>query len=523
MGRNFVREAVQGSLERKLDVPKIFYGWLGNADDVVEVPNRINYVYVTMNDGMVTQAYNVVVPNILNLPVICGYDQNQLSSGLLKVISVRNIPRQTASTVATPNTLVAHHKSHEWNNANGGNDIVYTELRQFMPLRPSIVSPFSVYINRGVLNLGGAWRYIQAQELNLQDYIPTTLEYGLSGSAVQGRFALISLSASSGSAVVTSGSLKPITSIALTDIPATPAGHYPLCAVYLYYYQEEIVESRTKTDLIDLRYGMFDNTNEVGDIVVPTGKTPTAGYYLTGYDAVSGSFASGSSVLPKTTAPVADYYFTGYDASSGSFSSGSVAPSGGASGSHNSLPGLQGGASGSPGEYYHLTNAQHTIAITASGSGADGYLASSDWQKFNAASGSGVQNLSELLDVDIGSQTDGQALVWDDGSSTWIPGTVSGGSGTSGSQVVPLDHPPVENFYLTGYSAASGSFASGSVIAGAGGSQVVPINTAPVEDFYLTGYDAVSGSFSSGSVVGGTSGSRGTTGVTDVLMVQVFS
>ena len=45
----------------------------------------------------------------------------------------------------------------------------------------------------------------------------------------------------------------------------------------------------------------------------------------------------------------------------------------------------------------------------------------------------------------------------------------------------------------------------------------------PVENFYLTGYNAVSGSFSSGSVVGGTSGSGGTTGVTDVLMVQVFS
>lgn len=47
---------------------------------------------------------------------------------------------------------------------------------------------------------------------------------------------------------------------------------------------------------------------------------------------------------------------------------------------HNGLAGLQGGATD---DYYHLTNAQHTVATTAATSGNDGYLTSSDWTTFN--------------------------------------------------------------------------------------------------------------------------------------------
>ena len=49
--------------------------------------------------------------------------------------------------------------------------------------------------------------------------------------------------------------------------------------------------------------------------------------------------------------------------------------------SHEDLSGLQGGVVG---EHYHLTNAQHTIAVQVASATLDGYLTSEDWSIFNA-------------------------------------------------------------------------------------------------------------------------------------------
>lgn len=47
---------------------------------------------------------------------------------------------------------------------------------------------------------------------------------------------------------------------------------------------------------------------------------------------------------------------------------------------HNDLSGLQGGTTD---EYYHLTSAQHTIAIQAASTSLSGYLSTTDWNTFN--------------------------------------------------------------------------------------------------------------------------------------------
>lgn len=409
--RDVLRETVKESLSGKVDTPRIFYGHLGNLSNVVVVPNQPGYVYVTLNDGSVTTAYNTVAPAVLNLPVICGYDVNQPSSALLKVLSVRNIPRQTNGGISADATYITkHHQSHEWMSNVGGSDIVYLELRQFMPFRPEAVYPMSVKINRGLIRAGSYWKYVEGQTISLESEVPTGgsgVTGFVSGSAIQARFALVSLDATSGSAIITSGSVKSIWQLAISDIPATPANNYPICAVRLYYYQTVIAEAITGTDLIDLRWGMF--TNGLGITNRP----------------------------PIDSPPVTDYYLTGYDAVSGSFSSGSIVI-----GSHNELAGLQGGTSD---EYYHLTAAEHTIAIQAAGSGQAGYLLAADWLRFNATSGSGG-----ISDAPI----DGKQYGRQDGVWTEI----------SGSQVVPVSHTPVESFYMTGYDATSGSFSSGSIV-----------------------------------------------------------
>jgi len=69
---------------------------------------------------------------------------------------------------------------------------------------------------------------------------------------------------------------------------------------------------------------------------------------------------------------------------------------------HNSLQGLQGGTTD---EYFHLTNAQHTVATQAATGSLAGYLASADWATFNGkedvlSAGNGLERSGDTLAVD---------------------------------------------------------------------------------------------------------------------------
>jgi len=58
---------------------------------------------------------------------------------------------------------------------------------------------------------------------------------------------------------------------------------------------------------------------------------------------------------------------------------------------HNDLSGLQGGIAD---EYYHLTNAQHTVATQAASASTNGYLTSTDWSTFNSKGSGSVTSVS---------------------------------------------------------------------------------------------------------------------------------
>ncbi|MFA5416897.1 MAG: hypothetical protein WC341_00425 [Bacteroidales bacterium] len=335
-----LRKTISDKFASKADQPKVLYGFVGNTDNSVVVPGKPNYIYVTLADGIVTEAYNNVVPEVYQLPVVLGIDQNQKTSNLLKVLGIRDVPRQkTGTNIGGP----PHHASHEWLNPSGSTDITYIQLRQFMPLRPRIIEPFEIGIGGAVLQINGAWTAVGDQTIDMEPYIPTS-NVVVSGSQVQALYALVSISALSGSVVVTSGSAMGSFSITTANIPTIPANHFPICAVLLYQNQDRILEARTRTDLIDMRWGMFRNM----------------------------------SVFAQSHVPVSNYYLTGYDAVSGSFSSGSVIVS-----THNALNGLN------VGDYLHLSAAEKANIIQASGSGSNGWLSSVDWLRFNATSGSG--------------------------------------------------------------------------------------------------------------------------------------
>ncbi|MCK9599040.1 MAG: hypothetical protein M0R06_08375 [Sphaerochaeta sp.] len=350
MARRELQQALKNKLSKKAEKQTVWNGFLGNLDGNVAVPGKPNYVYVTTNDGQVSEVYNKVAPAIANLPVSIGFDPSQENSDLLEVLSIRNLPR-FGTTDAAYHTD-GHHASHEWMNKDGNTDVVYVHLRQFMPLRPTIVRPYGIYIWPSMMQIAGVWQAVGGSTVDLIDYKPAP-HTAVSGSAAAALFVLLSISATSGSVIITAGSTKTVGTLAVADIPAVPTNNTPICAVRLYGFQDFISESRLSTDLIDMRLGIPKLANGV----YPVAKNPVANFFLTGYDAVSGSFSSGSM----------------------------AAASGSATGVHNDLSGLQGGTSN---EYYHLTAAEHTIATQASGSGQSGYLSSADWLRFNATSGS---------------------------------------------------------------------------------------------------------------------------------------
>lgn len=363
--KNELRDVIKDRFEQKADKTRTFYGYLGDTAGTVVVPGKSGFVFVTLSDGMVMQAYNTIAPLIRNLPVICGYDPRQARSELFRVLDVRDLPRIGEGT--SINQSSAHHASHEWLNASGSTDILYVHLRQFLPLRPEPVKPYLIYINRAIFQTASSWATVGNVSIDLTSYVPAAA----SGSFGNERFALISISGSTGGFQVTAGSEVASGSSSAAMIPAVPAGHYPICAVRLYSNQQYIIEGRTQTDLIDMRWGMF--REETASQVVPSTHSPVTDFYLTGYDSVTGLFtsgsviggsgsstSSGSQIVPLDHEPVENFYLTGYSAASGSFSSGSVV--GGTSGS-GTFP-----VAHSPVANYYLTGYDAVSGSFSSGS-----------------------------------------------------------------------------------------------------------------------------------------------------------
>lgn len=363
--RNELRDIIQDSQAAKADALPTYYGYMGNPAGEVAVANQPGYVWVTLTDGMITKAYNSFMPEVLNMPVTIGYDPRQRNANLLRILDVRLIPR-TYQNVEQYRTN-AHHASHEWFNPDGGTDVVYVQLRQFMPLRPAPIGtydyntgvatyPFFVQIDRDFQYCGGAWRVVGGSAVDLSGYVPA------SGANLE-KMVLISISGSTGGLQVTSGSAvaKGTITGSYVPIPTTPTGHSPICAVRLYSDQILIVENQIGTDIIDLRWDIFLQ-NSVS---------------LIAHNNTSGLQGGGGNEYYHLTQAQYTALISGSINISGSSSYAATTP-------HNSATGLQGGSAG---EYYHLTNAEHTIATTQADGSHPGYLSASDWTKFNNASG----------------------------------------------------------------------------------------------------------------------------------------
>lgn len=212
---------------------------LGDPAGVVDVPGKRGFVYVLMPDGTVAVAYNVVTPHTPNLPVWVGY--RPWNPAFLTVLDfVAAYPSPSPTTGAGP-----HHQTHEWLNAAGGNDVVYSHARQILPLRVSPVADLEVKVEPGaVLLADGTFAPAPTGTLDLAAYVPSATQC----------YVLVYLDADGALAARAGASIGAFASLAYTDIPAALPGEIALAAIALSAGQTTITETQARQDVVDLRF-----------------------------------------------------------------------------------------------------------------------------------------------------------------------------------------------------------------------------------------------------------------------------
>ena len=231
--------------------------FLGDADGNVAVDGRVGWVYARLEGSDVAlQAYNQTVASIADSPV--WIERIPAVDGVLQIISTRAVTAQSGDEAAGGvYGIPSHANTHRWMAADGGSDPVMVELRQWMPLRVTPTGGLTVKVYPGVLPDGDTWQSVPEQTLDLTSYVPA--------AAGQARLVLLYLT-SAGIFSASAGTAKAAPT--WNDIPALPDDSWSLAIVYLEYGQTEITESRTQTDLMDLRWPQPpDGANAIHDNV----------------------------------------------------------------------------------------------------------------------------------------------------------------------------------------------------------------------------------------------------------------
>lgn len=215
---------------------------MGDGAGNLYVTGFDNFVYVTMGDKAVP-VFNNRVPPQTGVHVWVGYAAEEPT--LFQVLSTRS---ESPAGVQTGFVGYAPARRYEWMARNGGQDPLSVHLRAFTPLKLSVSPEGWMFVDlyRGFVYSSGAYIAVPRQNIDLYAQIPTTA--GLAA------FVLITIN-TSGTVVQTKGSEVNIEVLAITDIPAVPAGTAFVCgAVRVYYGQLEVQEGRTNTDFVDLRF-----------------------------------------------------------------------------------------------------------------------------------------------------------------------------------------------------------------------------------------------------------------------------
>lgn len=238
-----LRRQFKSRMDKKQTVPYTITGTLGDGRGNVLVPNRDNYVYVRLAGSGIAEVFNNRVPVTYDLPVICGYDP--INPTKFQILSIQVMSSESVGFVGQ-GIGYAPASRYRWMYPAGGQDPLFVETRQIMPLRITPVG-MKIKVHNQVIWNGSAWVVFGGvTETDLTSYIPTT-----NGKCLM---ALITID-NDGLIAVTAGDEVDIADLVVGDIPAPPENtRYILGAVRLYYGQTVIQEARTNTDIVDLRF-----------------------------------------------------------------------------------------------------------------------------------------------------------------------------------------------------------------------------------------------------------------------------
>ncbi len=249
------RQRLIRKLRERFDafVPRRYFavGLLGDGRGNVRVGNSTNMCYVRV-DGALIKAFNQRTAYIDDLPVIVGYDE--FNPDTLQVLSVYLANNDTTNVTQVPN----HHARHEYLNPDGGDDVVWVRLRQFMPGRVSF-NGMTARVYRYAIFWNDAWQYVDG-EIDLSPYRP-------SGGA---RWGVVfwgdgNLDVSLGATMSDKADLT------LADLPPIRQNTVPLVAVRLYAGQTSVSETLIENDVLDVRFGQMLSRNVIAIPVIGRG------------------------------------------------------------------------------------------------------------------------------------------------------------------------------------------------------------------------------------------------------------
>lgn len=258
---NQIRKALKRQFQAKQDLIDARPGQLGDGFGHINVTGRDHYVYVRVA-GIVDEVFNNRVPPENDLLVIVGFDPTQ--PNLYQVLSTRTAAPGGLNGGAISGYAPAIR--YQWMATGGGQDPLFVEKRQFLPRRIGPYSGMLIQVYRDIIWTGTAWAIVNTQTIDLTAHIPATT----------GKCALVLITLDdSGNVIATKGSEVDISTLAITDVPAVPAGtREVLGAVRVYYGQTAVQEARTNTDIIDLRFSGWgsmvtlanhDHSGDAGD------------------------------------------------------------------------------------------------------------------------------------------------------------------------------------------------------------------------------------------------------------------
>jgi len=199
----------------------------GTSTNNVIVADDPNYCYAYRdNRGIIEKVLNMSVVPRDNLPVIVGYKHEQ--PDLLQVLEVNWREVVGPSTFAY---LPHHHYSHELFNARGGDDVVWVQKQQILPLLAYATTPASMQVEvfSGWYPFDDGFTYFpETTSDDLTPYLPTGTNQAL--------VLLITIDGATNDLQYTMGgqfsSVLPVGDI--DDlIPQPPAGSVPIVGVYM--------------------------------------------------------------------------------------------------------------------------------------------------------------------------------------------------------------------------------------------------------------------------------------------------